>query len=300
MKFYFLSARPCALFLNGAYFGMTDLFERFADVSPKDRVFVEFIPEQGAPVKFFITEELLFRSPVGCETYLLEDGVALYAYDFPPTDTALCVHWQKRVDGCLLTLFSQGRTQLTLEKDGALFVATLPPSFYPTECEKAGNFYLLRSEEAFALCDGEGKILLLEKAVSVHVEEDRLTAVLPLSDRLGRSAECCWSLTAPQPTITAFTLRQETRGKDGVPPADLLPFAFFQSFLIGAETDAFLSDELLSKKHSLRNFLGNFTAVSLTQDPFVLALTYPKGERLFEVKKVKVVVDEGKIVDIQQ
>ena len=86
MKIYFLSSRPCALMLGGVYFGMTDSFERFAEIEPKDNVFAEFIPEGALPVGFFITEKLRFSPPQGCEIYILRDGVAVYARDFPPSD----------------------------------------------------------------------------------------------------------------------------------------------------------------------------------------------------------------------
>ena len=63
MKIYFLSSRPCALMLGGVFFGMTDTFERFAEIEPKDNVFAEFIPEGALPVGFFITEKLRFSPP---------------------------------------------------------------------------------------------------------------------------------------------------------------------------------------------------------------------------------------------
>ena len=305
MKFYFLSAQPCALFLNGVYFGMTDAFERFADVAPKDNVFVQFIPQKGAPVKFFITESLRFQAPDGCEVYLLDDGAAVYAYDFPPEDAALCVHLQARIDGRLLTVFTQGRTQLSIEGDGKLFVATMPPAFLPTRCEKAGDFFLLSNEKEFALTDGEGKILLFEKASFFQIEQDILHAVLPLSDRLRRSAECRWSLSLPKPVLTKCLLKQENLptvqgGGAGSCPDDLIAYAFFQSLLIGGETEEFLDGELLLKKGSLTEFLGEFTAVTLTNDPFAVGLVYPKGKGVFEVKRTSVVVEKGKITDIRQ
>ena len=58
MKIYFLSARPCALTLNDTYFGITDTFERFAEISLKDRTFVRFAPEGALPIGFFLTENI--------------------------------------------------------------------------------------------------------------------------------------------------------------------------------------------------------------------------------------------------
>ena len=89
MKIYFLSSRPCALTLNDAYFGLTDRFERFAEISLKDNVFVRFSPENAQPIGFFLNESVRHTPPVGCEVYLLPNALAIYAHDFPPHDLTL-------------------------------------------------------------------------------------------------------------------------------------------------------------------------------------------------------------------
>jgi hypothetical protein len=68
--------------------------------------------------------------------------------------------------------------------------------------------------------------------------------------------------------------------------------------LIGADRTHFLSDELQPKTGELRAFLGDFKAVTPTDDPFVCRLIYPKGERLFEAREFKVLVEKDKITDI--
>ena len=104
MKVYFLSSRPCALTLNGAYFGTTDLFERFAEISLKEGIFVCFTPENAQPVSFFLTENIRFQPPKNCQVYLLGDAIALYAYHFPPTDFALRAVAQKEENAQIYAL----------------------------------------------------------------------------------------------------------------------------------------------------------------------------------------------------
>jgi hypothetical protein len=65
MKVYFLSSQPCILTLNGAYFGTTDTFERFLELSPKDNLFVEFTPENGLPIRFFLILSQFFAKYKG-------------------------------------------------------------------------------------------------------------------------------------------------------------------------------------------------------------------------------------------
>ena len=129
MKIYFLSAIPCALTLNGVYFGLTDRFERFAEIHLADKILAEFIPENAQPIRFFITECLPSAPPQGCEVYLLPDGLAVFARDFPPIPAPLRVIAQERFEKGLITVFSQGGIQVSIENSFGFFTSYLPPSF---------------------------------------------------------------------------------------------------------------------------------------------------------------------------
>ena len=297
MKIYFLSALPCALFLNGAYFGATNNFERFLDVSPSDRIFAELIPEHALPVRFFITEDLRFSPPDGCEVYLLKDGIAVYAREFPPNDFTLQPILQKRIDETLVTVFKQGATQVSFERNGELFVATLPPSFCVSDVKKARAFFLLEGNGQIMLFDARARLLLCEYVAEYALDDDGITALLPLSDRLRRFADCRFQFTENGIKQTKFTVRQSGENEESV-TEEILPYAFFESVCIGAEFENMLSPALQEKADELRGFLGNFCSVTLTDDPKEIGLIYPKAERLFEVRYYRVEIENGKICDI--
>ena len=303
MKIYFLSSRPCALTVNDAYFGITDRFERFAELSLKDKTFIRFSPENALPVGFFLTEEIRYTPPQGCEVYLLPDGIAIYARDFPPNDFALRAVSQKRFEDVLATLFFQGQLHLSVESPAVFFVATLPPSFSKSELSMHAGLLFLQTDDSLAIYTKTGDCVFQENVLSVQVEADELHVVLPLSDLFARTAECTYTLTEAGCERTAFTLRQQ-RTQNGDLSAEniqseLLPYAFFESLLIGANYTEMLSDELAAKADDLASFLGNFEAVTLTNDPRVCGLVYKKAERLFEVRQYTATVEKGKIVEIE-
>ena len=76
MKIRFLSSVPCALTIGGEYFGITDDFERFAEISLKDNLFACFSPQNALPLGVFLNDRLFFSPPEGVEAYLLRDGAA--------------------------------------------------------------------------------------------------------------------------------------------------------------------------------------------------------------------------------
>lgn len=298
MKLYFLSAKPCALLLNGAYFGVTDLFERTADVDLRDKLYAEFLPENAQPIRFFITEQLRTTPPEHCEVYLLKDGIAVYARDFQPTDLTLRVLWQKKHGDCLATLFSQGHLYLSVQTPKNFFNAYLPPSFTTATPSFHDEFILLSTQNELLVFTKDGKKLLQEKILSFSIEGNVLTARLPLSDRLGRYADCAWELSETQCKQTAFTICQPQAVADGKIDEGLLAYAFFESVLIGVNFDAMLDDELRADKDKIRAFLGDFEGVILTDNPTQCGLVRKKGERLFSVDYFQVSIKDGKIVEI--
>ena len=314
MKVYFLSSKPCILTLNGTYFGLTDTFERFAEISPKDNIFAQFTPEDGLPARFFINESIRFHPPERCEIYLLKDGIAVYAKEFPPTDSTLRALTQKREGKTLVTVFRQGVTQVSIESPSGFFLCPLPFDFEPKEIEFFEDFILLSSSDRLVLFNVNGKRILSEKIKSFSFKNGVLNATLPLSDSLNRTANCAWLLKDGSCKQTEFTVEQKTsvsfpfdsKAAEGeasdVPAAirdEILPYAFFESVLIGADYQALLSDDLKPKANQLKEFLGEFSSVVLTEKPKVCGLVREKSERLFEVDEYAVEIENGKITDVK-
>lgn len=302
MKIYFLSSVPCALLLNGAYFGLTDRFERFAEVHLADNILAEFLPENAQPIRFFITENLIASPPKGCEVYLLQDSVAIFARDFPPVNDTLRVIAQERFEKSLVTVFSQGGVQVSIETEEGFFISYLPPSFSVCEILFQEELFFLQGQNCLAIYTQKGERVFLEEVASFEVENGELKAILPLSDSLGRSANCVFALSKAGCVRKSCTLTQ-ARTREGAADEEqilreLLPYAFFESLLIGADCTPFLSDELAPRADDLRGFLGDFRGVAPTDDPLVCRLIYEKAERLFEVKEFKVSLEKDKITDI--
>ena len=295
MKIYFLSSRPCALTLNGAFFGVTDSFERYAEISLSDTIYAQFSPEGSPPLGCFLTEQLRFTPPDGFEVYLLNDGIALYARDFPPADFILRPIAQAKDNGVLATLFRQGAVQLTAESDEGLSTAPLPDDFQTAQLSFHSGLIFLSTETRLAVYTKKCERLLDERVLSYAVDENLLRASLPLSDALCRTAECAWELTETACTRTEFILRQE----QSVPEVGLLAYAFFESVLIGADYAELLCDELRPKAEQIVGFLGDFIAVTLTREPNCCGLVKKVGERLFSVAYFKVETENGKIIDVK-
>ena len=294
MKIYFLSDKACALRLGGLYFGQVDNFERFAQINLSDRVFVEFIPENALPITFFLTDEILRAPPRGCDVYILRDALILHARAFSPTDFSLRVIEQAQAENCAATLFIQGEVSLSIQTDKNFFIATLPPSFCSATLFFEQDFLFVKTENQLAVFNQSCNLLFMEKVLSYAFQDGVLSVTLPLQESLGRTAECQYALTETE----CKRIRCELSAPRGEIPAEWFAFAFFESLFIGADSSEFLCDDMQSKFHDIRAFLGDFTAVLPTEEANCCVLFYQKQEDLFEGKYFTLSIKDGKIVDI--
>ena len=302
MKIYFLSSQPCMLSLNNTFYGVTDSFERFAEINLSDRIFANFTPEGAHPIGFFITEEILSTPPNGCEVYLLKDGIALRACDFAPADYTLQAIAQQRFGDTVVSVFRQGHIQITLQSPIGFFNATLPPAFATCTLSQHGDFFFIEGKNHLAVYTREGECALMEEILSFSATDTELNATLPLSDALGRVADCTWTLEKAGCHRKSVTLRQARTHQGDIDEEkvreELLPYTFFERVLLGDNYAELLSDNLQPKAQSVVSFLGDFCAVTLTADPYTCGLIREKAPRLFEVDYFTVKIAAGKIVDI--
>ena len=303
MKIYFLSSKPCQLTLNGVFFGLTDRFERFAEVNLADNVFAKFTPQGALPLGVFLCEELLSSPPVGFEVYLLKDGFALFAKEFPPSDFTLTPIARERFGENLITVFRQGVFQLSIQTAEGFFISTLPPSFASCKLSFHADLFFIEGQNHLAVYTKRVSCVFLEQILAFEKQGNTLNATLPLSDSLGRVAECSYILSENGLERTNFTLKQ-SRAMDGASDPqkiknELLPYAIFESVLLGADYAELLSDELKPSATQIAEFLGDFEGVTLTNDPKTCGLVRRKAARLFELSYFTVELENNKIIDVK-
>ncbi|MCI9504714.1 MAG: hypothetical protein HFE26_04880 [Clostridia bacterium] len=290
MRVYFLSEKTCALLVNGVYLGMADGFERTAEIDPADGVFCEMKPSGYLPVSFRFDEEFLFAPPPQIKLYFTPDAVAVYACDFLRQDQSLKVLWQKRLADTRFTLTVQGKVTLNMENETGFHLVSLPDAFESSAVKAHADGFVLECETAFALVGRDGTLLLLSEGRIVKTEPS-LKAEIPFHDSLGHTAVCtyeggkltdCAIRSVREPTEATFAL------------------ALFESALIGADCAPYLSGALRSKAGALKEFLGNFRSVVLTDRPDRVGLVFPRKERVYDVKYFRVETADGKVSNIRQ
>jgi hypothetical protein len=192
MKIYFLSQIPSALVVGGAYMGVTFTHPQFAEITPSDNLFVEFLPEHAHPIRFFLTEDLRVKPPEGCDVYLYPEKVVLYAKDFLPYDTGLQLIAGKRLSFGLITLFYQGGMQLCIEGE-SLITIPLKGRMEKVEILEVGECIFLKGERLIIL-QKDGTILFDKPYYSFEQTGNTITVSYPLFDSFTRQARVKWEV----------------------------------------------------------------------------------------------------------
>ncbi len=304
MRVYFLSYRRAALKLNGIYVGLIDGFERHIELNLDDEVFAEIIPENNAAgINFIIDNKFTIAPPDFCDVYLSDGEMFIHIKKFPPKDGALKVICQKRLFGCLYTVFSQGGVMLSCDGESAA-ITPLNDDFLTCGIEPVsiGGFSAAAIVGGGWLClaSTAGKVIFLNK-VSSYTFGNSLDVTKKFETCTAAEACCSFSYNGEKLTLIK-SVTTETREVN----ESILHFAFFESVLTCGDWEKYLCEELKDRAHKLKDYLGDFKGVTVPPESFyyrhgdipAAGLVYSAADNLYKIKYFAVNLKDGKIENI--
>ena len=138
----------------------------------------------------------------------------------------------------------------------------------------------------FALLSRNGEILVQAEG-RVLETGGVLRAEVPFHDSRGHTALCEWQ----KGELLSCTVRTAR-----APTPATFALALFESVLLGLDASPFLSPEL--EADALKEYLGEFRSVVMTDEEDRVGLIYPRRERVFDVRYFTVETDGGRICNI--
>ncbi len=289
MRIFFLSEKPCVLRVNGLWLGRVDGFERSAELDPKDAPFCEFCLPGFLPVRFALGENLLLDPPPQVRIYLTRRGTAVYVTGFVREDPMRREIASASLGGTAVSVFLEGRFYVTLSNETGTHTAELNDAFERASVSMAGELYLIEGENAFALLGRDGTLLTLSDGTVSEIGP-RVLAEVPFHDCLGTTAVCEYE----GGKLTGCRIRTRSH-----PAPATYALALFESVLLGANPAPYLAPALAEKAGALREYLGPFCDVVLTDRTDEVGLVYPLSPRRYEVRCFSVTLSEdGKVQNI--
>lgn len=287
MKVYFLSEKPSALTLNGVYIGMIDGFERHVELDPDDNVHAEIAPAGFLPLRFIIDQDFLFSPPPHVNLYYTDDAVAIYAFGFLREDQTLVVKCEKQINNARFTIYRQGETYLKYD-NGTTRILPLDERFEECNVNEIADGYLLTGAGAFLLLGRDGSVLVKSEGEVLEAGAT-LKAEVPFRDALGHTALSEWR----EGKLVSSSVRARR-----APNETTFVLALFESVNLGLDPSFYLHKKIRDKADLIKEFLGDYRSVVLTDDPKRVGLVYERKERVFDVRYFIVAVEDGKIANI--
>lgn len=304
MRVYFLSARPCALSVDGAFRGYTDGFARTLELSPREEPLCEFLPADGErlPLRFVLRDGLHRTPPRGVKVCLLPDGVALYADGFLYADAALRPVAGASLPFGGLTVYAQAGVHYLFEGESGTKTGDLSERFAACRIRPFANFALIEGEGAVCALDKTGTPFFCGRAEdwSADEEKDELRVTAPLGDLCGRTAAYTFDCAGEMPV-----LRKRRLSPFPPLPADgRFALCRLLETLRGEEEEegrALLSADLGNSLPALRDYFGDFSAaVPLPFAPFAAGTVCPQRENVYVLKGYAATMREGKIENVRR
>ena len=287
MKVYFLSEQPSALTLNGIYLGMIDGFERSVELDPNDNIYAEIAPAGCHALRFCIDQDFLFAPPPHVKLYYSENGVAVYAFGFVHEDQSLKVLLEEQIGGAHFTVYRQGEVYLRYEH-GRAHIVPLDDRFAKSEIREITDGYLITGAGAFLLLGRNGKVLVRSEGEIIEAGES-LKAEIPFHDSMGHTVVSEWK----KGELISSSIRAKRS-----PTEATYALALFESVNLGVDPSPYLHEKIRDKADSLKEFLGDYRSVVLTDSPQRVGLVYERKERVFDVRYFIVTLEDGKIANI--
>lgn len=303
MRIYFLSNKPAALKLDGIYLGIIDKFERHIEVLGQFNILAEIVPDGNLqPLNFFIDENFFKNPPPFADVYLIEGDALIYFKNYEPKGK-INVIVQINFCGSLYTLFYQSGAYLS--RDGEVnFCTELEGDFSRGEfiLQEVNNIPLLilKGNKKIIIISQSGQIIFNDGAQSFCVNE-KISVTQNFSTCAKIKATSVYGYDGERLHKESCVINEGCTPQD-----EILHFAFFESVLYGCDFKNYLCDELKNAATSLKNFLGNFTGVTVPTEKFYLShgnmraagLIYPLRKNLFKVTYYCADVTDGKVTNI--
>lgn len=312
MRIHFSAEKPCVLRLGGALAGSIGEAEKFADCND-ETIFAEFLPDDGdlMPLAFRIGEPFFAAPPACADVYRYNCGADIFVR-FSPRNAAMRVLAQARFSDTLATVFSEGTTQLSLDRDGKFALFSLPAADrYELKEERVGGEHFF-----FAECVRKKQTLLCiysddEREVFRGLADDytcteTLTVRFAADDIAGHTVARTLRAEAGSLLETSRTVRPREGFSFESLHEKLIPFAFFQELLAGGDPAPLLTPALAERADLLRDYLGDFCGVYLPKEIFYLVhgpanavgLIYRRAENAFDVKFYRTELKDRMIANI--
>ena len=295
MYFYFSSSFPSAIKFNGIYYGLIQDTVKVCNFDDGFTPFIEICPldNSGAQLNFLPDNEFLSAPPDGVSVtdlrggYLLQFSKRCKFNDF----AVIC---QEKFTDALATVYSENGVKISIETKTDFFVETINLDILSAKIKKfhlnGGNFLsvLLGENSGWLLVYSiDGKIRkVFSREIDGFCLDNGFSTIEVFKDMAKHKIETEWQFDGENLTVKSKNITcTPSFNKDDL-PISLIPFAFLEDFLVGANITDYLAEKLKQNADKLKAYLGDYIGVMpppIFRKIDQVGLIYPDGKNKYKV-----------------
>ncbi len=307
MYYYFNSEFPAIIKIDGIYKGLINEVNQF-EISCQS--FIEICPLSRSENAFYfiLNDDFLFNPPKGVIITDL-DGGYLVSFTSLEQVSSFNVISQKKLPYSVITVFKENGLNLSIETQNDFYAETLEFS-----CSNATitEFTLTNTKLVAIYFFGKKKILncylINEKIKKIFSRE-----IFEFSFENGFSTteifydiakhKITYNWVFEENSLKKSTCKIERKEDYQISKLSthLLPYAFFEEFMLSDQVEEFLSKNVHDNLNFLREYLGNYIGVMPPpkfRDYNEIGLIYCIQNNRYQVKYFCVTIEDNKIVNI--
>ena len=267
MQYYFISEFPAVIKVNGIYNGkINNVIKKFSNL---DNAFIEICPlnQAGQPINFMLDNDFLSSPPDGIIVTDLK-GAFVINFNHLSTFAPFSIIAQQKFPFAVVTVFKENGLKLSIETPHDFYAQT----FYMPDSDAVISPFTLGGKQFVGVHFlGKNNLLvcfLLEdkitKVFSKNTDEvcfeNGLKTTHKLMDIAKHKVITEWEFDSVLKPKNTFIERDEGYKIQNL-ESRILAYAFLEEFLLGANVDEFLSDELKQNSSHLKGFFGEYIGV---------------------------------------
>lgn len=269
MYYYFSSEFPVAIKLNGIYYGILSDAVKHLRVDT-GAPFVELCPltDQQSGVNFLLNDEFLSCPPPAVTVTDMKGGYMIKLYSTYAKSEFAIVN-QKKFNDAVITVFTENGIKLSIETPTDFYAETIK-----LKCENANvERFSLSGANFVAVSFISEKQTLCVYRIDGKVQKLFCRVVDEFSLNNGFSTTEVYADIAKHKCVSSWTFdgkslvsnRLEITYSDDFNVDDLheklIPYAFLECFLVGADIDCYLAENVIKEKQHLKDYFGDFIGI---------------------------------------
>ena len=269
MHYYFASAYPCALKINGIYVNKLEKDNAEFWCSDSDAPLVEMCPlvESEQLKCFILNNDFLHSPPQSVQVTDLKGGYLIH-FDKSYIYGQFELLSQFKSHDVAVTVYFENGIKISIETPTDFKVVNL---FYDAKAVEIEKVNISNTPLLCVRFIGKKTLFILFSYINCIEQvfyreidefsfEENLITIEKIPDLLKHNVKSVWEFNQTK-LVEKERIVTTTKSLNNLLVQEIVPYAFLESYLVGGKYLTFLSEEIKKNAHSLKDYLGEFIGV---------------------------------------